>query len=150
MFVTIFKWLDASPIQPKPDNERRTRPPSSRPQCATPMARDPPTQSFWRLLAALRPPHQRNRRPRTVNCRETRGLGNTLTMIYPRWSTRRAASWLKTIKSQTAISKPRRGNARGKGRCRISTLVRSSYHIIPGTSSDEGHLSHLPRCEPKP
>jgi DNA-repair protein complementing XP-A cells len=47
-FVRVSPFcLTRRPIQPKPDNERRTHPPSSRPQCAMPMARDPPFPSFW-------------------------------------------------------------------------------------------------------
>ena len=129
MFVRVSPFLlDASPIQPKPDNERRTHPPSSRPQSAMPTARDPPSPSFWPPLAARQLLHQSSNLLRTVNCRGMRVSANTLIMISRRWSTRRAASLLKTIKRQTMISKPRGENARGRGRCRISTLVRSSYH----------------------
>ena len=125
---SLFSLLDAASSvlfnQPRPDSARRRHPQSPLP-CATPTARDR-FPSFPPSPARQPPPR---RRQEAISYSGTRDSGNISTMICQRWSTQRVAFSLRTIRKWTMVQRPRRGNAKDKGLCRTSTLVRAPFML---------------------
>jgi hypothetical protein len=145
-------------FQPRQGNARRRR---SRPRRPLLHPRATPTTKGLSLLLFPLPPVLRRARQKIMrvvvtNYSAMRVSGNTLIMISQRWSTRRAASSSRTTRKRAMMQRLKKENARDKGPCKISILVRIAYflhvHLASPAPPDMRSLSysHLPRSESKP
>jgi hypothetical protein len=113
-------------FQPRQGNARRRQ---LRPRRPLLHPRATPTTKGLSLLLFPLPPVLRRARQKitrvaVTNYSAIRVSGNTLIMISQRWSTRRAASSSRTTRKRAMMQRLKKENARDKGPCKISILVR--------------------------